>query len=83
MYGRHVQLRNIWVTSPGNTLVGIDTNYGDTAQFSGLTVHDDADADIDICTRYKGVTSGEPIRIGTGADGSNRICSPSDITYVG
>ncbi|MGW1708573.1 hypothetical protein ACWCP8_24360 [Streptomyces sp. NPDC002206] len=35
-----------------------------------------------ICTRYKGVTSGEPTKIGTGADGTNCIYSPSDITYV-
>ncbi|MFD3492014.1 pectate lyase [Streptomyces sp. NPDC058690] len=82
MYGRHVQVQNVWVTSPGDSIVGINTNYGDTARFSGITIYEDADADIDICTKYKGVTSGEPTKIGTGADGTNCIYSPSDITYV-
>lgn len=76
MYGRHVQVQNVWVTSPGDSIVGINTNYGDTARFSGITIYDDADADIDICTKYKGVTSGEPTKIGTGADGTNCIYSP-------
>ncbi|MFB7217991.1 pectate lyase [Streptomyces sp. NPDC056227] len=51
MYGRHVRLQNIRVTSPGDTLVGINSNYGDAAQFSGLAIHDDAGTDIDICAR--------------------------------
>ncbi|MGW3779926.1 pectate lyase [Streptomyces sp. NPDC005091] len=79
---QHVQVQNVWVTSPGDSIVGINTNYGDTARFSGITIYGDADADIDICTKYKGVTSGEPTKIGTGADGTNCIYSPSDITYV-
>ncbi|MFE7327809.1 hypothetical protein ACFU8W_22965 [Streptomyces sp. NPDC057565] len=76
-------MQNIRVISPGDSLVGINTDYSDTAEFSGLTIHDDAGADIDICTEYKGVMNGEPTGIGTGADGSNRIRSASDITYVG
>lgn len=35
--------------------MGINTDYGDTAEFSGITIHDDADADADICTEYRGV----------------------------
>ncbi|MEU2025808.1 pectate lyase [Streptomyces sp. NPDC016469] len=81
-YGRHVQVQNVWVTAPGDTLVGINTNYGDTARFSGVTIYDDSDHDIDICTKYKGVTSGEPSKTGTGADGTNCIYSGSDITYA-
>ncbi|MGW2595561.1 pectate lyase [Streptomyces sp. NPDC001515] len=81
-YARHVQVRNVWITAPGNTLVGINTNYGDTARFSGVTIYDDADRGIDICTKYKGVTSGEPSKTGTGADGTHCIYSASDITYA-
>ncbi|MDQ0792703.1 hypothetical protein QFZ58_001191 [Streptomyces sp. B1I3] len=81
-YARHIQLQNIWVTTPGDTLVGINTNYGDTARFSDIAVYGDGDRDLDICTKYKGTTSGEPSKIGTGADGTNCIYSSSDISYV-
>lgn len=81
-YGRHIQLQNIWATTPGDSLVGINTNYGDTARFSDITVYDDGGRDLDVCVKYKGTTSGEPSKIGTGADGTNCIYSSSDITYV-
>ncbi|MFE4957824.1 pectate lyase [Streptomyces sp. NPDC056653] len=32
MYDRHVQVQNVRVTSPGDSIVGINTNYGDTAR---------------------------------------------------
>ncbi|MFJ8616703.1 pectate lyase [Streptomyces clavifer] len=79
---RHIQLQNIWATAPGTSLVGINTNYGDTARISGVTIYDDADRDMKICTKYKGTTSGEPSEIGSGADGTNCIYSSSDIRYV-
>ncbi|MFG2925194.1 pectate lyase [Streptomyces sp. NPDC048305] len=81
-YGRHIQLQNIWATTPGDSLVGINTNYGDTARFSDITIYDDAGRDLDVCVKYKGTTSGEPSKIGSGADGKNCIYSSSDITYV-
>ncbi|WP_434096595.1 pectate lyase [Streptomyces nitrosporeus] len=81
-YGRHIQLQNIWVTTPGDSLVGINTNYGDTARFSDVTIYDDAGRDLDVCVKYKGTTSGEPSKIGSGADGTNCIYSSSDISYV-
>lgn len=81
-YGRHIQLQNIWATTPGDSLVGINTNYGDTARFSDITIYDDGGRDLDVCVKYKGTTSGEPSKIGTGADGTNCIYSSSDITYV-
>ncbi|MET7366613.1 pectate lyase [Streptomyces sp. NPDC005566] len=79
---RHIQLQNIWATAPGTSLVGINTNYGDTARISGVTIYDDGDRDMKICTKYKGTTSGEPSEIGSGADGTNCIYSSSEITYV-
>ncbi|MGW2840210.1 pectate lyase [Streptomyces sp. NPDC001493] len=81
-YGRHVEISNVWITAPGTSVVGINTNYGDTAKISGVTIYDDADRDIDICKKYKGTTSGEPSETGSGADGTNCIYSSSDITYV-
>ncbi len=81
-YGRHVQVQNVWVTAPGDGLVGINPNYGDTARLSGVTIYDDGDRDIDVCTKYKGVTSGEPSKTGTGPDSTNCLYATSDITYV-
>ncbi|MGW0859183.1 pectate lyase [Streptomyces sp. NPDC002690] len=81
-YGRHVEISNVWITAPGTSVVGINTNYGDTAKISGVTIYDDADRDIDICKKYKGVTSGEPSETGSGADGTYCIYSSSSITYV-
>ncbi|WP_372514310.1 pectate lyase [Streptomyces fragilis] len=79
---RHVQLQNIWATAPGTSLVGINTNYGDTARISGVTIYEDRDRDMKICTKYKGTTSGEPSEIGSGADGTHCIYTPSAIRYV-
>ncbi|MFD9034100.1 pectate lyase [Streptomyces sp. NPDC059567] len=81
-YARHVQLQNVWITTPGDAVVGINSNYGDTARFSGITIYDDADRDIDICTRYQGVTSGEPVKTGSGPDSTHCIYATTDITYV-
>jgi hypothetical protein len=81
-YTRHIQILNTKVTAPGDTLVGINTNYGDTARFSGITIHRDSGRDIDICTKYRGTTSGEPTKIGTGPDSTNCLYSTSDIRYV-
>lgn len=81
-YARHIQLQNIWATTPGDSLVGINTNYGDTARFSDITIYDDGGRDLDVCVKYKGTTSGEPSKIGSGADGTNCIYSSSDISYV-
>jgi hypothetical protein len=80
-YQRNVVLSNITATSPGKTLVGINTNWGDTAKFSKITIVGDSSKKIVICTKYKGVAKGsEPTKIGTGAD-ANCIYSASDITY--
>ncbi|MDH6228860.1 hypothetical protein M2169_005830 [Streptomyces sp. MJP52] len=79
---RHIQLQNIWATAPGTSLVGINTNYGDTARISDVTIYEDAGRDMKICTKYRGTTSGEPSEIGSGADGTHCLYSSSEITYV-
>nr|BFE87798.1 pectate lyase [Planobispora longispora] len=80
-YARHVVVSNVQVTAPGKSLVGINSNYGDTAKLSGITIVGDPGKKIAICDRYKGVTSGEPSKIGSGADGVNCVYSASAITY--
>jgi hypothetical protein len=80
-FGRHVELRDITVKS-GGTLVGINTNYNDTARFQNITLHDSA-MKTKICDRYTGNSSGdEPTKTGTGADGKYCIYSDSDLHWV-
>ncbi|WP_238412434.1 pectate lyase [Saccharothrix deserti] len=80
-YKRHVILENVTAYSPGKVLAGINTNYGDTARYSGITIVGDSSRNIVICEKYKGVTSGEPTKIGSGADSTNCLYSSSNITY--
>ncbi|MFC4534534.1 pectate lyase [Sphaerisporangium dianthi] len=79
-YQRHVVMNNI-VAQSTKVLAGINTNWGDTARFSNITVYGSSSG-ISICDKYKGVPKGsEPTKIGSGADGVNCIYSSSDITY--
>ncbi|ETK33584.1 pectate lyase [Microbispora sp. ATCC PTA-5024] len=81
-YQRNVVISNVTATSPGKALAGINTNWGDTARFSNITIVNDPSHKISICDKYKGVPKGsEPTKIGSGADGVNCIYSASDITY--
>ncbi|GAA0366266.1 hypothetical protein GCM10009530_15070 [Microbispora corallina] len=81
-YQRNVVISNVTATSPGKALAGINTNWGDTARFSNITIVNDPSREISICDKYKGVPKGsEPTKIGSGADGVNCIYSASDITY--
>ncbi|MCK2218817.1 pectate lyase [Actinomadura sp. ATCC 31491] len=76
-YQRHVVMNGVTARST-KVLAGINTNWGDTARFSRITVYGSAV----ICEKYKGVPKGsEPTKIGEGADGVNCIYSASDITY--
>ncbi|BCJ58286.1 pectate lyase [Micromonospora endophytica] len=80
-YQRHVVMDNVTATST-KVLAGINTNWGDTARFSRITILNDASRKTVICEKYRGVPKGsEPTKIGEGADGVNCIYSSSDITY--
>jgi hypothetical protein len=79
-YERHVVVQNVVVTSPAKTLVGINPNYGDTAELSGITIVGDPGRKIAICERYRGVTDGEPAKIGSGTGDGCRY-APEDIAY--
>jgi hypothetical protein len=75
-YGRHVVLKNVTARS-GSSLVGINTNYGDTADFDFITTY----GNITICERYTGNSSGaEPTKTGSGSDSQYCRYQDSDIT---
>ncbi|MEJ3743069.1 pectate lyase [Actinomycetes bacterium KLBMP 9797] len=76
---RHVVLQNITATAPGKALAGINANYGDTARFSGITIV--GAKNMVVCEKYEGVTSGEPTKIGSGADGAHCVYATPDISY--
>jgi hypothetical protein len=79
---RTVVLQNITVTAPGKSLAGINTNFGDTARVSGITVVGDSKKKISICDRFTGNNTGaEPTKTGSGADGKNCLFTAADITY--
>ncbi|MEU5525576.1 pectate lyase [Micromonospora chersina] len=80
-YQRHVVMDNVTATGT-KVLAGINTNWGDTARFSRITILNDPNRSTRICVKYQGVPKGsEPTEIGAGADGVNCLYSASDITY--
>jgi hypothetical protein len=79
---RNVVLENITAFSPGKSLVGINTNYGDTARFSRITIVGDSSKKIVPCQKYIGNSTGaEPPKNGADADGTYCKYASSDITY--
>ncbi|QCB93794.1 pectate lyase [Cellulomonas shaoxiangyii] len=79
-YARTVRVENVQVTAPGKSLVGINSNLGDRATLSGVTIRNDSSRKIVICEEYRGVTSGEPSKIGSGPSSACGY-SASSITY--
>ncbi|KAF8920098.1 pectate lyase C [Mucidula mucida] len=77
-YKRTVQVNDVWAVD-GSALVGINTNYGDTATIRTTQV-DDVN---DICVRYTGNDDGdEPPKTGSGPDGTYCKYTTSDITEL-
>jgi hypothetical protein len=75
-FQRHVVMDNVMVRST-KILAGINSNFGDTARFSRITVFGSAT----ICQKFKGVPKGsEPPKLGDDADGVNCVYRESDIT---
>ena len=78
-YTRNVVLDHVTAKAT-KYLVGINTNYNDTATFSNITI---CGGGTTICEKYTGNSTGaEPTTIGSGADGKNCIYSNSDITNL-
>ena len=79
-YKRNVIIQNVILTAPGSAIAGINTNYGDTARFTLITIV--GTTSMKVCNKYTGNNTGaEPPLIGSGADGVNCIYSASDIVY--
>ncbi|MEW1688137.1 pectate lyase [Streptomyces sp. NPDC091265] len=81
-YKRTITVSDVDVTAPGKSLVGINTNYGDTATLRSVRIHGDSSKKIKPCVRYTGNDSGaEPKETGSGPDGTYCKYSASDISY--
>jgi hypothetical protein len=79
-YERHVVIRDVVATAPGDALAGINVNYGDTATFSGITIV--GDPDLTVCLRYEGNDRGGSTKVvGEGADGTYCRYDPADVSY--
>ncbi|WP_405661207.1 pectate lyase [Streptomyces sp. NBC_01166] len=82
MYKRDIVVKDVDVTAPGKSLVGINSNYGDTATLSSIRIHGDSSKKIEPCVRYEGNDNGdEPEEVGSGPDGKYCLYSESDISY--
>jgi len=81
-YKRTINLNTIEATYKGSRLVGINTNYGDSATLKKITIVGDSSKKIIPCQKYIGNNTGaEPTTNGTGADGTYCKYASSDITY--
>lgn len=79
---RTVVIKNVTATYKGGSLAGINTNYGDSATFSKITIIGDSSKKIVICNKFIGNNTGkEPTSNGSGADGTYCKYKTSDITY--
>ena len=82
MFDRHVVVRNVTATLPGQVLAAINSNYGDTADLSGLTIVGDPSRRLSICDRYRGNSTGaEPVKVGSGNDGVSCRYDPAAVVY--
>jgi pectate lyase len=80
-YKRDVVVDNVTVSGVKASVVGINSNFGDTATLTRVRVV--GSSGTTICQRYKGVAKGsEPTKIGSGPDSTYCLYKPSDITYA-
>jgi pectate lyase len=64
------------VAEDGEMIAGVNQNYGDTVEFSNITVGDG----ITICGRWEGNDTGaEPSFVDDGADGEHCLYDSDDI----
>ena len=81
-YKRTINLNTIEATYKGSRLVGINTNYGDSATLKKITIVGDSSKKIIPCQKYVGNNTGaEPTTNGTGPDSTYCKYATSDITY--
>ncbi|WP_328909238.1 pectate lyase [Streptomyces sp. NBC_00234] len=81
-YKRTIIVNDVDITAPGKSIVGINTNYGDTAALRNIRIHGDSSKKIATCDRFTGNNTGaEPPKTGTGPDGTYCRFTASDISY--
>jgi hypothetical protein len=81
-FQRNVVVSNVTATTPGGAIVGINSNFGDTARISAVTIVNDASRKVVICQKFTGNNTGdEPPKNGVGPDNTNCFFNTSDITY--
>jgi hypothetical protein len=80
-FRRDVVLENVTATAPGGELVGINSNFGDTARLSGVTVLGDPGRKTVPCQKFRGVTDGEPEKLDATADGVHCVFERTDIDF--
>ncbi len=81
-YQRTIIVNDVDVTAPGEQLIGINSNYGDTAALRGIRIHGDSGRKITPCVRYEGNDQGrEPKTLGGGPDGVHCRYTHADITF--
>ncbi|MGW3665786.1 pectate lyase [Streptomyces sp. NPDC005141] len=81
-FKRTVVIDDVDVTAPGKAIVGINSNYGDTASLRNIRIHGDTKKKIKTCVRFQGNSTGkEPKELGTGPDGTSCRFTASDVTY--
>ncbi|MEV7437799.1 pectate lyase [Streptomyces griseoviridis] len=81
-YKRTINLNTIEATYKGSRIVGINTNYGDSATLKNITIVGDSSKKIIPCQKYIGNSTGaEPTTNGTGPDSTYCKYATSDITY--
>ncbi|MET8689970.1 pectate lyase [Streptomyces sp. NPDC004732] len=81
-YKRSIIVNDVDVTAPGKSVVGINTNYGDTAALRAIRIHGDSNKKIATCDRFTGNSNGaEPTKTGSGPDGTYCKFTAADISY--
>jgi hypothetical protein len=79
---RNVVITGVVVTTPGSVLAGINSNFGDTARFTNVTIVNDPNRRVVVCQKFIGNNTGaEPPKNGVGPDSTNCFFSASNITY--
>ncbi|GHH89216.1 pectate lyase [Streptomyces capitiformicae] len=80
-YKRTITVSDIDATAPGESLVGVNQNYGDTTTLSRIRIHGDTGKKLKVCTRFQDNNSGkEPKTLGSGPYGTTCKYKSSDIT---
>jgi hypothetical protein len=81
-YKRTIMVNDVDLTAPGKAIVGINTNYGDTASLRSVRIYWDRGKKMKTCVRYIGNNTGkEPKKTGSGPDGTHCRFVASDISY--